>query len=561
MAKSSLSCGVCDLRHTNKPAIVWCTECDEGLCTECQEHHSLSKGTKNHRVILITEYLKLPSDVLKISQYCSKHNKQFQIYCRKHESPCCSKCTVESHNECRDIVDLHDVIQNTKASNALCEIEETFVEVAENLNKIRLYHKKNLSTFIDSRKEIENEITKIRLKINNHLDELQKDFIKQLYAVEEKEKSKICQLLSSLEKTQKEIADYQANIANIKHHATDLQMFLSLRQIEEDVYSKDKLLQSIAEGSEQHLLSYKMNSSIQNIMSEIKSFGEVHIETRPMDIVLTKKKAKQAQMMVPTIQLRSIESIKLKRHKTINLQSTNTRGCCILPDGRIAYTSFANCTISVCNIEGKNELTVKMPNTPYAIVFIIDDNALAVTSGYSPNKSITIIDMEKKQIRKTISLDSYNFGIALKENKMIYSAENKGIRMINPFDESISDIIREKLPSNCYIATLKENIYYTNIDRNTVTCYNLQGKIQWTFLNINVLKTPLGIDVDTDGNVYVVGYQSNNVVVISPDGQRHREVLTARDGLQSPSLLHYSRIMNQLLVANMHTKVLLFNLD
>ncbi|CAC5389437.1 unnamed protein product [Mytilus coruscus] len=318
MATSSLSCGVCDLRRINKPTIVWCAECDEGLCTECKEHHSLYKGTRNHRVIPVTEYQKLPADVRKISQYCSKHNKKFQIYCRKHESPCCSKCTVERHNECRDIVDLHDVIQNTKTSNALCEVEETFVEVTENLKKIRQYHKENLSAFNDRRKEIENEINKTRIKINNHLDKLQKDFIKQLYTVEEQENSKICQILSSLEKTEKEIADYQEKIANIKQHATDLQMFLSLRQIEEDVYSKDKFLQSIAEGSEHHLLFYTMNSSIQNIVSEIKSFGEVHIETKHMDIVLTKKKPKQAQMMASTIQLRPIESIKPKMHKTIN---------------------------------------------------------------------------------------------------------------------------------------------------------------------------------------------------------------------------------------------------
>ncbi|CAG2208700.1 unnamed protein product [Mytilus edulis] len=209
MATSSLSCGVCDLRHITKLPKIWCLECDEGLCTECQDHHSLSKASRNHSVIPITDYQKIPTDVLKICQYCSKHNKKFEIYCRKHQSPCCSKCTVESHNECRDIVDLHDVIQNTKSSNALCEIEETFAEIVENLEKIRQYHKENLSTFKDRRKEIENEIEKTRIKINNHLDKLQEDFIKQLNVVEEKENSKICQLLTSLEKTEKEIADYQ----------------------------------------------------------------------------------------------------------------------------------------------------------------------------------------------------------------------------------------------------------------------------------------------------------------------------------------------------------------
>jgi DNA-binding beta-propeller fold protein YncE len=45
---------------------------------------------------------------------------------------------------------------------------------------------------------------------------------------------------------------------------------------------------------------------------------------------------------------------------------------------------------------------------------------------------------------------------------------------------------------------------------------------------------PRGISVDNDGNVYVVGNRSNNVVVISPDGQRHRKLLSFKDGLSYP---------------------------
>ncbi|CAC5386095.1 unnamed protein product [Mytilus coruscus] len=180
MATSSHSCGVCDARHINKPSTIWCTECDEGLCTECREHHSLSKGTRNHKVIPITEYTKLPADALKISQNCSKHNEKFQIYCQKHECPCCSKCIVESHKECHDIVNLDDVILNSKTSNALCEIEETLVEVAENLKNIREHQQDNLLTLKERRNEIEEEIKKTRIKLNNRLDKLQKYLIKQL---------------------------------------------------------------------------------------------------------------------------------------------------------------------------------------------------------------------------------------------------------------------------------------------------------------------------------------------------------------------------------------------
>ncbi|XP_063399391.1 uncharacterized protein LOC134684028 [Mytilus trossulus] len=555
MATSSSNCGVCDLRHIKKPSIVWCTECDEGLCTECQEHHSFSKASRRHKVIAINEYQELPSDVINITQYCIEHNEKFQIYCQKHECPCCSKCVVESHKGCQDIVNLDEAIRDVNTSNALYEIEETLVELAENLQKIHQQKHDNMTTLKASRKEIEKKLKQTRKEINNHLDKLQEDSMKQLYAIEEKENSKICQLLSSLEKTQKEIAECQTKIGNIKTHATDLQMFLSMKQIEKDVDTKDKFLQSLVEGDtmKQISLSYKINTSIQNIMTDILGFGEVRIEPKSCDIVLIKKKTKQAQYMVPPVPTIPIENIKLTLHKTVNTEGDSIFGCCMLPDGRLAFTYCLDWTVKVFTDLGLKDFEVKVSDGVFDIVYNSEDNSLAVSSGGSINQCITIIDLEKKQIRKTISLDSENYGITLNENRLIYSSKDKGIQMINLHDESITVIVQDKMPSSCYTASFKDKIYHTNRATDTVTCYNLQGQLQWTFQNESVLQNPHGIDVDKDGNVYVVGRTSSNVVVISHDGQRHREVIQVGDASTDRTSLHYSRQQHQLLVAEFDT--------
>jgi DNA-binding beta-propeller fold protein YncE len=73
---------------------------------------------------------------------------------------------------------------------------------------------------------------------------------------------------------------------------------------------------------------------------------------------------------------------------------------------------------------------------------------------------------------------------------------------------------------------------------------------EWEFKDTSVLQGPRGISVDNDGNVYVVGGGSSNVVVISPDGQRHRQVLFAGDGLVNPRVLDHDKATNILLVVN-----------
>ena len=92
-----------------------------------------------------------------------------------------------------------------------------------------------------------------------------------------------------------------------------------------------------------------------------------------------------------------------------------------------------------------------------------------------------------------------------------------------------------------------------------MTCCNLHGTTQWEFKDERVLRGSVGISVDNDGNVYVVGCNSNNVVVIHPDGQRHRKLLTSTDGMIYPCVLNYDKSTNRLLVVNESNYVYLFD--
>ena len=144
MASSSPVCGICDSRRIYNPSQVWCSECGEGLCINCIEHHSLSKGTKHHNSITMSEYQKLPSFVLDISQFCQEHNERYQFYCRRDECPCCDICIVEKHNDCTDVAILKDIAKNVKASVQFNEVEQLIDELKKTVDKIRTNRETNL---------------------------------------------------------------------------------------------------------------------------------------------------------------------------------------------------------------------------------------------------------------------------------------------------------------------------------------------------------------------------------------------------------------------------------
>ena len=147
----------------------------------------------------------------------------------------------------------------------------------------------------------------------------------------------------------------------------------------------------------------------------------------------------------------------------------------------------------------------------------------------------------------------------LEVEQYITVQEKNGLKMLILSDQSISDVIKSDMTNFHYVATSGDKLYYTNVNTHTVTCCDLHGTTQWEFKDERLIQYPLGVSVDNDGNVYVVGYDSNNVVVISPDGQRHRQLLSSKDGLVNPIVLDYDKSTNRLLVVNKKRTAFLYD--
>jgi len=321
MSSSPSFCGICDIRHMSKPSEVWCPQCEEGLCTECIEYHSVVKLSRNHTTIPIVEYRKLPSYVLEIKEQCDEHHEKFNLYCKEHERPCCRICIVENHGDCKEVTILEKVIKNVKTSSMFTEIEHLIKEMIENIGKIRQNRETNSSAVKEQKRIIENEIQELRTKVNNHLDKLQEDLMKELTEAENHVTAETRELLESLDEKQKRLGEYQTNIVNIKKFASDLQIYLALKQIEKEVESQDTCLQPVinSDSLNQTKISYKIDTGLKTITTGIQKFGEIVVESKPCELTFARKKYKHALVMVADISTRmSVENIQLNLKQKIN---------------------------------------------------------------------------------------------------------------------------------------------------------------------------------------------------------------------------------------------------
>ncbi|CAC5386551.1 unnamed protein product [Mytilus coruscus] len=68
------------------------------------------------------------------------------------------------------------------------------------------------------------------------------------------------------------------------------------------------------------------------------------------------------------------------------------------------------------------------------------------------------------------------------------------------------------------------HIYYSSSYQNIVSCLGLDGTLIWKYES-DSLQHPTGVTTDGYGNVYVVGRDSKNLIVISKDGQNGRKFI------------------------------------
>jgi glutamyl-tRNA reductase len=86
----------------------------------------------------------------------------------------------------------------------------------ETISKMRQNRETNSSAVKEQKRIIENEIQELRTQINNHLDKLQEDLMKEITEAVKQDTEETHELLVSLDKKQKELSEYQTNMVNIK---------------------------------------------------------------------------------------------------------------------------------------------------------------------------------------------------------------------------------------------------------------------------------------------------------------------------------------------------------
>ena len=145
---------------------------------------------------------------------------------------------------------------------------------------------------------------------------------------------------------------------------------------------------------------------------------------------------------------------------------------------------------------------------------LIGDSKVAVSSGASDQKKVSVIDLQTRLNIKTYEFPSWVYGISVMKGKLFYSCRGRGgIQVIDLSNGTLTKINSQTggMSSQSYITLFRDNIYYTDRDKSIVICCDMTGKKIWICQDKNILRYPSGIDVDGNGFVYAVSWDTCNV--------------------------------------------------
>lgn len=570
MATNTSVCAICDLRHVTSESLHWCPECEEALCTECSEHHSLSKGTRSHKTIPISQYQSLPTFVTDIQQFCIYHNEKYQQYCITHACPICYKC-IKEHGKCTDVIPLEDVIGEIKSSELFLDLEQSLKDVLGNIKRIREDRENNVRSIKTQKKNITIKIDNIKTQIIQHLEKLKESIMKELEQTYDKHNFRIESIISSLQNQEQEIKHCSTEFENITKYASDLQTFLGMREIQSKVTDNEKRLSSMNKNKSLHNVEIQLaiDKKIQEILTSMAKFGSIIIKenlSACTDIAI--KKSRQAQISVP-IRMQPINTISVDFKQMLDTKCLRSTGCTQTRAGEYLLTDYGDMNVSIVklNVQGKTKKVYHLvtPHSAFDIV-CIDDNTVAVTTGCPADvgqqheAGICIVDLIKGRVTQFIELPGYPFGITSNGISLICCVQDKEIHVISCTDYRITTIPNTVLTESSYVSTYVKKIFYTSPKENKIYCCLFDGTPVWNFTD-NILRTPCGISSDSRGNIFVAGCISGNVIVISSDGKQCKQILNEENGPYDPCAVFVDKQRNQLLVTESSTIAFLFDIS
>jgi hypothetical protein len=522
MIQSEKLCHPCRFNTEGMKAVSWCSTCEEDLCKSCDKYHRTFKFTFSHAIVPLEEMNSdKMSPCIRGINYCSEHNgKLIEVYCVDHSRPCCTLCVTLSHRKCETVISIDTAAAGLKQSTKVVDLSNELQQKSKHIDEM-----------IENRKENIGVIDNKTGDILANIDEVRNDVIKHLNDVADKMKEKVT---SSKKHTVITLFDEVTELSSIKctvdnwnvildtcvQHGSEQQCLVEMDRITRKNCDLNKEMKEAILKPRNALVTFEPNKVIREFQTNVDSFGDLIFVAFP----ITNGYLGGNNFLSG--------SIKITKTIEIDIDKTGIRKITgLFVPNFIILTDSINRHVIKYNDNYVYQASLSLP-IEFSDITSMGQDVVAVASAHS--NEIYIIDIKTMTLTKTTILPTCIYGLQYVEGEFVVATYSR----LTWFSTAGLELRDYKTHTDAwFVRSLSKNSYICADGYNAISYTNDERK-QFTYSS-PMLRSVRGIDVDMEGNVYIVGYESKNIHQITSEGEHVRTISTTDLGISKPWVLRF----------------------
>lgn len=535
---NTIVCKPCQEDGEDKKANSWCKDCSEALCDECVKCHKKSRPSRNHVIASISAFSDGWQQSFSLDK-CEVHDgRELKLYCKEHMLPCCSICVTREHYGCKQFLQLKDVdfevFEPKRGTDLQTEVEKMHSQIETIITDQIMY----MNCIDDASEAFAKELSGITATIIDTVKRLEEKHLNELTKLTKESKLKL-----------------ETSVKSNKHRLQYLQYWkegLWQNLSNEDIPNENKVLSYIKlKNVHEHLkkLNYskleisiqtKINDNVQKLKN-LTCLAEANVCENLYTVVLDSRKL-------------DLKSATMKKITEFRIHDCNVSDGVFISSDKIVIADSGKNRLLLCNSNGVVVEQINLPGCPYGLC-AKNKNEIFVT--LPDDKKILKIDSMSLEIKQSVSLDCCCYGISTRDSTALIGARDSVVMFDDFLNENKSRTISDMFRITDDVALDTEgNVIFSSSSYNIVRKLDESGNVLFTYGH-RELTTPFGLTVDLYGNIFVNGYHSNNIHILSSRG----EVIRILDGIQSPQCIKFLRGTHRFLVGEVGGCVQVYELQ
>ncbi|KAL3890807.1 hypothetical protein ACJMK2_003084 [Sinanodonta woodiana] len=512
-------CDACRNEDAAVPAEGFCVICKDAMCGDCLKYHRKQNMSKDHAILSLEELECNPENVMKLAEgfTCLEHHgEDIKYYCKDHNIPCCATCFFEGHKICAKVIDLKKELPALLSECIPDEIMNDMNKIENHLKKFMEMNEAFVNSLEPHVNRMADQIREVRKKINSLLDQLEKNvktegirIYKEVVLKKQEENHQCLSLFHSVKNS-------HYLLETVQKHGSNLQKFLMMEKMKSHLHSYCTLVEEKYKKIDTITVEVQFSSTIQSILSDsLSELGKVVTTTSSITLPLR-------------CSLRSTKEPTAERVDVIDLKVPTDHppwysSLTFLPGDRLMLDDYNNDQCILLSSSYQFITSHTLTGQPWNIC-VLDDQEVAV-SLYNQNKIqiLSVIGDIIRPIRMITTKYNCNGIAAAGKGEMVvngYCGNNKSQWSLINMRGDVKCTHQYDSPSNNFmhiaLNNMKTRVYVSSI-MNSLVCFDMDGRKQFTY-GSEILRDPRGISVDRYDNIYVVGWKTNNIHQLSPDG-------------------------------------------